>query len=204
MSRGLSTAAATAATSEIVARTVAVDLDFPSGVVRVNGSPASIFIADAEYLGVGALGGISAAEESAELQAYGMTVTLSGIPRDAVAIALSQAYQGRRATVWEVLLDRTTWQPIASPIVIFRGRMDQMNVAMGQTATVEVRLENRMVDWERPRIRRYTSEDQHLAHPTDRGFEFVSDTAEREIVWPAGSFFSRPAGGSTSNNLGLF
>lgn len=200
MTRRLSPAAAAAAQGEIVARTVAVDLDFSSGVVRVNGSLASIVIAGNEYLGVGSLGGISTAEESAELQAYGMTVSLAGIPRDAIALALTQAYQGRRATVWEVLLDRNTWQPIADPTVIFRGRIDQMNVTMGQTATVEVRLENRLVDWERPRIRRYTSEDQHLAHPTDRGFEFVSDTAEREIVWPAGSFFQRSSKGTNILN----
>ena len=191
VSRGLTTAAATAATSEIVARTVAVELDFAGGVVRVNGSVASITIGGNEFLGVGGLGGISAAEESAELQAYGLTVSLSGIPRDAIALALAEAYQGRAATVWEVLLNRDTWQPIADPVVIFRGRMDQMNVSLGQSATVEVRLENRLVDWERPRIRRYTSEDQQVAFPADRGFEFVSDTAEREIVWPAASFFRR-------------
>ena len=191
MSRGLTTAAATAATSEIVARTVAVELDFAGGVVRVNGSVASITIGGNEFLGIGGLGGISAAEESAELQAYGLTVSLSGIPRDAISLALAEAYQGRAATVWEVLLNRDTWQPIADPVVIFRGRMDQMNVSLGQSATVEVRLENRLVDWERPRIRRYTSEDQQVAFPTDRGFEFVSDTAEREIVWPAASFFRR-------------
>ena len=191
MSRGLTTAAATAATSEIVARTVAVELDFAGGVVRVNGSVASITIGGNEFLGIGGLGGISAAEESAELQAYGLTVSLSGIPRDAIALALAEAYQGRAATVWEVLLNRDTWRPIADPVVIFRGRMDQMNVALGQTATVEVRLENRLVDWERPRIRRYTSEDQQVAFPTDRGFEFVTDVAEREIVWPQASFFDK-------------
>lgn len=189
MSRGLTTAAATAATSEIVARTVAVELDFPSGFVRVNGSVASVVIGGNEFIGIGGLGGISAAEESAELQAYGLSVSLSGIPRDAIALALVEAYQNRPATVWEVLLNRDTWQPIADPVVIFRGRMDQMNVSLGQTATVEVRLENRLVDWERPRIRRYTSEDQQVLHPTDRGFEFVTDVAEREIVWPAASFF---------------
>lgn len=191
MSRGLTSAAATAATAEIVTRTVAVDLDFPSGVVRVNGSPVAITIGGHEYLGIGGLGGISTAEESAELQAYGLSVSLTGIPRDAIALAVGEAYQNRRATVWEVLLDRATWQPIADPVVVFRGRMDQMNVRLGEVATVEVRLENRLVDWERPRIRRYTSEDQQVAHPTDRGFEFVSDTAEQEITWPAASFFRR-------------
>jgi hypothetical protein len=157
----------------------------------VNGSTASVFIGGNEYLGVGALGGISEVEESAELRAYGLTLTLAGIPRDSVALAMTQNYQNRRATVWEVVLDRATLLPVADPVVVFRGRMDTMTPELGEDAKVTLRLENRLADWERPRIRRYTDEDQQLRFPGDKGFEFVSATAEREIVWPASSFFQR-------------
>lgn len=194
MSRNLSPAAAAAAQAEVVLRTVAVEMLFASGPARLNGSPTSVFIGGEEFLGVGGLGAISAAEESAELQSYGLTVKLSGVPRDAVSLALNDAYQGRRATVWEVLLDRDSFQPLASPVVVFRGRMDTLSVEMGPTASVTVRLENRLSDWERPRVRRFTSEDQQLAFPGDRGFEFVASTAEKEIVWPAASFFNRREG----------
>lgn len=188
MSRGLSTAAANAVQSEVPLRTVAAELDFGSGFVRVNGSPASIWIAGNEFLGVGGLGAISAVEESAEMKSYGLTMTLSGVPRDIVATALTEAYQGRRVTVWEVFIDRTTWQPIADPTIVFRGRLSQMNVELGTLATVEVTIENRLVSWERPRLRRYTDEDQQRAHPGDVGLQFVSTTTEKNIVWPAKTF----------------
>jgi len=194
VSRNIAPAALAAVQAEVVLRTVAVELLFASGPARFNGSPVSLFINGEEFLGVGGLGAISAAEESAELQAYGLTVRLSGVPRDSVSLALNDAYQGRRATVWEVPLDRDTFQPLAAPVVVFRGRMDTMAVEMGPTATVTVRLENRLSDWERPRVRRFTSEDQQLAFPGDRGFEFVASTAEKEIVWPAASFFNRRDG----------
>lgn len=188
MSRGLTTAATTAVTGEVVTRTTAVEMDFASGMVRLNGSPYTLTIGGETFLGVGMLGQISAAEEGAELRAYGMTVTLSGIPRDMVPIALASNYQGRRATVWEVPLDGATAAAVADPVVVFRGRMDTMEISIGQTATVAVHLENRLADWERPRIRRYTDEDQKAVWPADEGFGFVSTVAEKEIVWPARTY----------------
>jgi len=188
MTRGLTSAAQTAVAGETVTRQVAVALDFPSGIARWNSSPADIVIDEQTYLGVGALGSISVAEEGIELRAYGMTVGLTGIPRDAIALALGTAYQGRAGTIWEVILDASTWQPVADPIVIFRGRMDQMDISIGSTAQVSVKLENRLTDWERPRIRRYMDADQRRRDPNDGSFRFVPATTEKEIIWPARSF----------------
>ena len=189
MTREITTAVASAVAAEQVARTVAVELDFPSGISRWNASPASIPIGDHLFLGVGQLGTISVTEESAELRAYGLTLQLSGIPRDVVALGLLRGFQGRPGTVWEVPLNRTTFTPIDRPVVIFRGRMDTLDVQLGDTATVTVTLENRLADWDRPRIRRYTDEDQQAAHPGDTGFRFVPATTEKEIVWPGREFF---------------
>lgn len=188
MSRNLTAATLSAVTAEVVSRTLAVELSFTSGFVRFCGAPWDLTIGGQTFLGVGQLGSISVAEESAELRAYGLNVTLSGIPRDNIAIALTEAYQGRPATVWEVPLS-SDGTPVADPIVMFRGRMDTMDVQLGDMATVRVALENRLADWERPRVRRYTNEDQQSVFPGDRGFEFVSATTEKELIWPARSFF---------------
>lgn len=189
MSRGLTVSAAAIVSSEIPRRTVAVSLDFPSGFVRVNGSPNDLTIGGETYIGVGGLGGISPVEESAELRSYELTLSLSGVPRDAVALAMTDAYQGRAGVVWEVPLD-DAWQP-AGPFVVFRGRMDQMTISLGDTATVSITLRNRLADWERPRALRYTDEDQKRLYPGDRGLEFVPATAEKEIVWPAASYWKQ-------------
>lgn len=191
MSRGLTTGAKAASQGETVLRTLAVALDFPSGIARFNSSPADIVIGGQTFLGVGALGSISAAEEGVELRSYGMTVGLTGVPREAVALALGQAYQGRGGTVWEVPLDPATWQPVSDPIVIFRGRMDQMDITLGERAEVVVRLENRLTDWERPKLRRYTDVDQRRRDPNDGSFRFLPATTEKEIIWPARSFWEQ-------------
>jgi len=191
MSRGLTTAALNAVQAEVVARTVAVSLDFPSGISRFNGSPADIAIGGETFLGVGGLGGISATSESNELRAYDLTVELSGVPNDSVAVALTEAYQGREGVVWEVLFDRATGAVIADPVVIFRGRMDQMTVQMGQAAKVTVKLINRLADWERPKLSRYTDEEQTRLYAGDDGLKFVAATVEKELVWPAAGFWDR-------------
>lgn len=187
MSRGLSTASLNAASAEIVYPIYAVALDFPSGTARWNGSLRDLVIGGETFLGIGALGAISPIEEGAETRAYGMTVAITGIPRDAVALALTQEYQGRPATVWAIQSDEGG-SIIGTPQIIFRGRMDQMNVQLGEAASITAGLENRLADWDRPRVRRYTDEDHQRAHPGDLGFSFVTATVDADIVWPASNW----------------
>jgi hypothetical protein len=175
MSRGMTSDVIAAVSGEVVTRTVAVKLEFASGDVRLNASPVNISIGGEEFLGVGGLGAISAVQEDTDLRAYDLTLALSGVPRDMVAIALAETYQNLPGTVWEVVLDPATWQPIAVPIVLFRGRMQVMTVNLGQS----------------PRVRRYTDEDQRAAHPGDDGLRFVAATVEKQLIWPAASWWDR-------------
>jgi len=188
LTRTLTSAVRTAVQQEVVLHTCAVELLFDSGPVRMNGSSASITIDGNEYPGLGVLVGLSAIEESYELQSNGMSVSLAGIPRDAIALALTETYQNRPATVWEVLLNRTTGQVLADPLLVFRGRMNQMNVQDGDTATVEVTLEDYITDLDLPNLSRNTDEDQQRAYPGDAFFDRVPATVQKEIVWPAKSF----------------
>jgi hypothetical protein len=186
MIRGLGTAALAAVQAEIVACTRAVELLFAGGPVRLNGSTETIVIGGNDYLGVGLLGGITTIAEEADLRNAGISLTLAGVPRDAVSLAFNEQYQGRQATVFEVFLDAAG--AVIEAIVVFRGRMDQMNIRYGEICTVEVTLEDRLTDMDRPNLRRYTDADQQREYPGDRGFEFVPATVEKEIIWPARSF----------------
>lgn len=186
MTRGLGPAALAAVQGEVVGCTRAVELLFAAGPVRLNGSSVPLTIGGNVFGAVGLLGGIGTIEETAELQTSGISLTLAGVPRDTVALALQEPYQGRQGTVWEVFLDAAG--TVVDAVIVFRGRMDQMNVLYGQTCTVEVTLEDKLTDMDRPNLRRYTAEDQQRNHPGDRGFEFVAATVEKDIVWPARSF----------------
>ena len=99
-----------------------------------------------------------------------------------VQVALTDPAQGRDARLWLILLD-DAHQPVGSAVLLFRGRIDTMDVELGQTATITLSVQSRLADWDRPRVRRYTHEDQKAEWPQDRGFELVAQMAEKTIYW---------------------
>jgi hypothetical protein len=73
---------------------------------------------------------------------------------------------------------------IPDPIVSWAGRMDQPTVEVGgETLTISINCENRLLDMNVAVDRRYTNEDQRLDHPEDRGLEFVTSIQEVMIYW---------------------
>jgi len=67
---------------------------------------------------------------------------------------------------------------------IFTGYMDQMNIEeTGKTASIELTVENKLIDLERPRIRRYTEKYQKSVYPNDKGFDEVNDLQDKVFVW---------------------
>jgi hypothetical protein len=60
--------------------------------------------------------------------------------------------------------------------------MDTMTISeAGEYSTITISVENKLVAFERSRVRRYTAEDQKIEHPTDKGFEYVTAIVEKEI-----------------------
>jgi len=181
MSRGLTSGQIIAVTAENVRRVFALSMEFDGGTSRIVTAPHDIVIDGDTFTG-GLLAEISGVEESAELSASTLTGVLSGIPTDAITIALSEPYQGRRATLWLVPMD-DDWQPI-DPIVVFQGRMDQMEIELGDTARVTLTMSNRLVDWERARVLRYSHEEQLQRHPGDVGLQYAAAMETKEVTWP--------------------
>lgn len=190
MTRDLTFATITAVLAEQVKRVVAVALEFDSATLFATSAPYDITIGADTYLGVGSLGSISAIAENPGLQAPGVTLAMAGIPRDMVTSALTEDYQNRPVTIYEVPLNLSTEAPIADPIVIFKGRMDTMTIALdGETATVEIQCTNRLADWERTSAILFSDEAQQRLHTGDLGFEFASGMETRRVVWPSGEWF---------------
>ncbi len=186
--RPTSSANTTALQARVVRAVLLADLEFASGTLNLTNAPFNIVVGGVTYQGVGQFGGTSPVEEGIELQAYNLALQLNGIPTALLAIALGEDYQGRSCTVSLLLLDEGH-RPIDDAIVLFRGRMDVMRITAGETGTIELTAESRLADWERPRVRRYTNADQQLRFAGDKGLEFVSQMAEKEIIWPDSKFF---------------
>lgn len=136
------------------------------------------------YLGTGKFGGVASVEEVSNLQAAGTTFTLSGIPSAYISMALQNMRYGKTAMLWFGLLDTTTGALINTPEPIFSGLTDVPSIDEGpDTATISISAENRLSDLNRPRVRRYTTEDQKIDDPTDLGFEYVQALQDAKLFW---------------------
>ncbi|HRT09404.1 MAG TPA: hypothetical protein P5233_13565, partial [Candidatus Paceibacterota bacterium] len=60
---------------------------------------------------------------------------------------------------------------------------DTAVITLGESASIQISAENKMADWERARVRRYTHEDQIAEYPADKGLEFVPQMVEKVLIW---------------------
>lgn len=161
----------------------AVELEFTSGTLRFWNGYGDLTVNGDTYTGSGDLLGISAIEETAEIGAKGATVTMSGIPSYLLSIALAENYRNRTASIYVGTIDGATVESYK----IFSGRMDMMDLEeQGETCAISLQIENKLIDLERSRVRRYTSEDQKALYSGDKGFEFVNSLQEANIKWGGG------------------
>jgi len=135
------------------------------------------------YIGVGGISSIEAISETESNQAAGVVMTLTGIPTDNISMALNETYQSRKVTIRLAILDEG-YNIINVPVLIFAGLIDNMEVEMGEDAAIKIMAESKFADWERPRLRRWNSQEQHnYIDNTDMGFEHVAELIDKEIVW---------------------
>jgi len=185
MSRGITSALNTVFTSSEVRPFVAVDLAFSGGNVTVWTGLGNITFASTTFVGTGEILGISAITESGAVQANGLNINFNGLDSTLVSTALTENYQGRSAIVYMGSLT-SAYQVVADPYVLFKGRMDTMDIADdGQRADIQISCESRLIDLGRARVRRYTQVDQQTEFAGDKGLDFVSSLQEKSIRWSA-------------------
>lgn len=159
-----------------------IELDFPDGKVRATSLPFDVVLGGHVYSGLSILGKVSPVTEGAEQRSYGVTLELSAIPLELADYVALQEVQGREVTISQGFVNKGH-QIIGEPFVVFRGRMDTMDVQVGETTAVSIACESLLIDWERPRVRRFTDADQKSRHPGDKGLEFVSAMTTKELLW---------------------
>lgn len=134
------------------------------------------------YTGVGELIQISLVNETGEIAAKGASITLSGIPNDSdlsLGLALTEPYQGRIGKLYFGVMGTKT-----AYTEIFTGYMDEMNISEGpESSTIELTLENKLLDLERPRIARYSSQYQRSKYPTDGSLDYVENMMTKTVAW---------------------
>jgi len=232
MSRGLSTALANMLENNNSKLVILVKMFFKDSantIYRLNSSGQSVWWdesggGDQEYIGLGNLAAINSAEEGTDLQSYGLELTLSGIPTEYVQDAANTDYKNQPVYIYLAALDTDNsvlhdGNEASGPVVLFVGRMDNMTIKFGETATISVSVISRLRDWERPRGGKFNHHTQKSYYAflhngsgllsgfdrLDRGFEYVDSLKDKEINWggkavtfTAGGGGSVPGGGGSS------
>jgi hypothetical protein len=182
MSRDLAAETAAASQGSTILPVWLVKLEFDSAPLCLSTYDAPITWNGDTYTGTYGISSISPAQEDTELARSTLTMKLSGLPNDIVAIVHDEYYQGRRATTYLGYLDISTRQLVGDPTIFHRGRMDTASVDEGDTCSVTLSVESRFAAWDRAKVRRYNDADQKARFPGDRGLEFV-DQATKGTVY---------------------
>lgn len=140
------------------------------------------------YVGGGNLGSISSFSEGTDLEPQQYSVTLSGI-NDATLQAIGGSnYLNRDARCYVVMLDEDG-NALGDPMTYFVGFTDEVKFTYAKTASIKVTVRDRLADWNRVKIERNVNADQQAKYPGDKGFEFVSQVADKKIIWPQSEYF---------------
>ena len=205
MSRDLDPNTVIAISQDVVKPFFAVELLFDGDeTLRMWTGQGTLVLDDGtQWVGTGNLLDISSIEETSEMSVKGATLTLSGVPSEVLSLALSEPYQGRVCNIYfgtfssgSLLKETGNYILLQDGSRInvetgekgfnqlFSGYMDQMNIDDGpETSSIELKVENRLIDLERARVARYTQYYQKSIYPADEGFDFVEDLQTRKVPW---------------------
>ncbi|PKR57508.1 hypothetical protein [Thalassospira lohafexi] len=136
------------------------------------------------YLGGGEFIGVSNVSETADVQANGVTFSMSGLTPELLSIALQYMRQGEVAESYLGALTDTGALVGGTAVRVFKGKTDVPVIDDdGASIVINLSAESDLIDLERSRVRRNTSEDQKSVYPDDLGFDFVLRLQETEIAW---------------------
>ena len=179
--RDLTTIVENALDDEVIEPFFAVELLFDSAPIRLWTGTGEATIDGNTYIGTGNLLDISSVEETSEIAVRGATITLSGMSSEVISLALQSPYQGRVCNMYFGIVSGNTYSSLTQ---IFSGYMDEMNIDEGPDfGSIELKVENKLIDLERARVRRFTSGYQKSVYPGDKGLDFVESLQDKEIVW---------------------
>ena len=178
MSRDLTPATTAAINDDVVYPFFAVELIFDNETLRMWTGQGTFNDGVNDWFGAGSLLAISDIEETAEMSVRGATLTLSGVPSEVLSLALNEPYQGRVCNIYFGVRNENIFNQL------FSGYMDQMNIEDGpDTSTIELKVENRLIDLERARVARFTSAYQKSVYSGDKGLEFLEDMQDKPLTW---------------------
>ena len=183
--RGMSAAMIAALAARVVSPAYLAAFEFDAGALRMTDAASDIVFSGNTYLATAGALAFSGLSETGELLVNQISVQLSGVETSAAMDkVLNDDFLDRPLSIWLALID-TAGAVVASPLLIFKGRMDAPRIEEdpdGGSSTVSVRGTPAWVDFGRRPGRHTNDEEQQFYFAGDLGFEFVSQVP-KQIQW---------------------
>jgi hypothetical protein len=183
MSRPITTGMLDAIQASQLLPAIFVQATMASGTVYLWSGLGNITWNGQAWQGVGSMLRISTIEEKALVTASGITVTLSGIDPTLLNDVLGEFQVCGRAIVFLGAFS-APGVLIASPIIVWSGLLDQPTIDVsGDSASISINCESRLIEMNVSVDRRYTDQEQQLDCPGDLAFSFVNSIQDQPIYW---------------------
>lgn len=162
-----------------------VEFRFAGGISRACTFDQTIQWGGQEWLGLGAIGSISAVEESDGLEARAMTFSLNAAQPSWIALAAGpvEEYRGRAAKMWMCPLDDGNC-PIGEPVLCWQGLMDVVSIGIdGDEGVITLKCETSIYGIKRRPSLRLNAAQHKQRFGNDTGLDFVEDLIHNPQTW---------------------
>jgi hypothetical protein len=190
--RSLSTAMQAASVAPVVYPLMMTRIDFDSGTLAWITGYQDVVFNGVVYEATGDIGSISPVKETPGAKPSNVSITISGLKPEVVALLQTEPYLNRKCWIHMAATDEN-WTFDADQVALyFYGKLDDINGITGETASFSISIRSRLADWERVRNLKYTDADQQKLYPGDKGMEFIAQLSQRKFIWPRAAFLPDP------------
>lgn len=134
------------------------------------------FTGDGKFYGCGSI------RESLDVVANGISVDVSGVSTELIALVLSEAKQTNIGYLWRAFLDDD--DAIIDVDLRFVGNLDDTYIAeQPNTSTITLNYESRLIRFKKSRAITMSNEAQQSEYKGDKGFEYIQQLQGKRIYW---------------------
>lgn len=130
------------------------------------------------FTGTGQMLELSGIDEVNDLSAKTFNLSLTGLPPEAIAVALREPYQRRACRIY------FGEQSVSEVVEIFSGKMDKMSIIdEPEDSTISLSVESNLIELERSSNWRYTDENHKTRYAGDSFFSYVQSIQDAQVSW---------------------